>query len=59
LSYDSAWEAVLAAPLVWESDLKSWLKEWQAEGQLDVQGLGRRERVPKLGQRHILVWTRR
>ena len=59
LSYDSAWEAVLAAPLVWESDLKGWIKVWQAAGQLEVQGLGPRERVPKLGQRNMLVWTRR
>jgi hypothetical protein len=59
LSYDSAWEAVLAAPLVWESDLKGWIKVWQAAGQLEVQGLGPRERVPKLGQRNMLAWTRR
>ena len=56
ISYDIAWEAVLPSPLVWESDLKEWIREWQGEGVLDVQGLGPRERVPKLGQRHMLGW---
>lgn len=56
ISYDTAWEAVLPSALVWESDLKEWIKEWQGQGVLDVQGLGPRERVPKLGQRHMLQW---
>jgi hypothetical protein len=56
ISYDTAWEAVLPSPLVWESDLKDWIRESQHDGLLDVQGLGPRERVPKLGQGHTLVW---
>ena len=56
VSYDTAWEIVLPDPLVWESDLKGWIKEWHDQGYLDLEGLAPRERVPKLGQRHTLVW---
>jgi three-Cys-motif partner protein len=59
ISYDAAWETVLPDPLVWESDLKSWIKEWREQDQLDVEGLDPRERVPKLDQRHLLVWKGR
>ncbi len=59
ISYDEAWETVLSDPLVWESDLKTWIKEWQDAGHVELQGLVPRERVPKLGQRHLLVWKGR
>jgi hypothetical protein len=56
LPYDAAWEAVLPQPLVWESDLKTWIKEWRQKGQLSVGGLGEHDRVPKLESRHFLLW---
>jgi three-Cys-motif partner protein len=56
IAYNAAWEKVLPDPLVWESDLKSWIKEWCDQDQVDIEGLGMRERVPKLDQRHQLVW---
>jgi three-Cys-motif partner protein len=54
LSYDEAWELVLPDPLVWESDLKSWIKDWQDQDHLELHGLTARQRVPKLGQRHLI-----
>jgi hypothetical protein len=59
ISYDTAWETILPNPLVWESDLKSWINEWHKQGHLDLEGLGPRERVPKLGQNHKLGWKAR
>lgn len=50
LPYDTAWEVALAQPLVWESDLKEWIKKWQESGQVDVVGLTGRKRTPKYGQ---------
>jgi three-Cys-motif partner protein len=57
VSYDKAWEAVLSTPLVWESDLKEWIREWQDQGIVVLEGLSGRERVPKLERRHFLAWN--
>ncbi len=57
LAYDSAWESALAEPLVWESDLRNWISEWKKNGSLRIEGLTERERVPKRGKNHILVWV--
>jgi three-Cys-motif partner protein len=51
-SYDDVWRVTLAFPLVWESDLKSWLDEWCEE--IEVLGLGDREKKPKVGRGHSL-----
>ncbi|HEU4326409.1 MAG TPA: three-Cys-motif partner protein TcmP [Roseiflexaceae bacterium] len=45
----------LANQLVWPSDLKKWIKEWQDKNLLVIEGLGPKERVPK--KQHILVWN--
>ena len=57
ISYDVAWRAALTFPLVWESDLKEWIASWQHDGSVTVNGLGPRERVPKLEQRHTLTFV--
>ncbi|MCY1023986.1 three-Cys-motif partner protein TcmP [Pyxidicoccus sp. MSG2] len=54
--YDDAWAFALAAPLTWEQDVKRWLADWKKEGLLTIEGLGDRERVPKLRQGVNLVW---
>ncbi len=54
--YDEAWIASLSHPLVWESDLKAWIAEWGKSGRIVVDGLKDRERVPKRGKNHRLVW---
>ncbi len=56
ISYDDAWVAALRLPLVWESDLKEWIKDWQAEGKLRLDGLAAGKRTPKRGDGHMLVW---
>jgi three-Cys-motif partner protein len=56
LPYDQAWMATLSLPLVWESDLKAWIVDWQESKSLRIEGLRERERVPKWGQNHVLVW---
>jgi len=56
LSYDTAWTLALSEPLSWESDLKRWIRDWESEGRLRLVGLKSRERVPKFGKGHFLVW---
>lgn len=56
ISYDDAWVAALRLPLVWESDLKDWIKDWRAEGKLRLDGLAAGKRTPKRGDGHVLVW---
>lgn len=57
IPYDDLWRAALARPLVWESDLKSWISEWQKKDQIQIQGLRERERVPKPWHDHVIVAT--
>lgn len=57
IPYDVAWRAALSFPLVWESDLKEWIAGWQRGGAVVVNGLGARERVPKLNQNHTLTFV--
>ena len=56
LLYDHAWVKALSLPLVWENDLKEWIVGWRREGVLEIEGLSGRERVPKRGHDHLLVW---
>ena len=54
LRYDDAWSHALQWPMVWDSDLKTWISEWSKDGVLGIEGLKPRERVPKLGAGHYL-----
>lgn len=51
VSYDTLWKAALANPLVFESDLKAWLR---SDPKISVSNLGN-ERVPKVGRNHIVL----
>ena len=55
--YDRVWEMALAFPLVWESDLKEWIRRWHKEGKLSIEGASK-SGVPKYGERHVLVWSK-
>jgi three-Cys-motif partner protein len=57
IAFDTIELQALTTQLVWSSDLKDWIKEWQSKGLLQIEGLGSRERVPKKG--HTLVWSDR
>src|SRR5262245_48245567 len=52
VAYDDAWSLSLKEPLVWESDLKDWIKDWGNEGLLTIQGLKGKQKVPKIGKNH-------
>lgn len=54
--YDDAWILALAEPLIWESDLKEWIRNWVDEGALKIEGLTGKQTVPKLGNNHFLLW---
>jgi three-Cys-motif partner protein len=51
-----AWDLALSFPLVWECDLKAWLRSWQAEGALRIDGMEAGQRVPKREGNNVLVW---
>lgn len=55
LMFDQAWVAALQFPLVWNSDVKAWILEWEKAGRVRVEGLAENERVPKPGKKHRLV----
>lgn len=56
-SYDMLYSMSLVVPLTFESDLKRWITEWRKSGLVQIEGLQERAKVPKLGERHFLIWT--
>jgi three-Cys-motif partner protein len=56
IRYDAVWDAAMAWPLVWDSDLKDWIAAWKREGRLTVENLKPRQKVPKLGAGNCLNW---
>ncbi len=47
-------ETLLEIPLVWESVVQEIIKDMRAANEVEVEGLGRRERTVKL--KHFVVW---
>ena len=58
ITYDKAWVVALREPMVWDSDLKEWIKEWAKKRLLVVEGLRGKQRVPKLSEGHWLAWRK-
>lgn len=56
--YDDVWALALTIPLVWESDVKGWIRQWEKEGFLKIQGMTLRQRVPRRDSHNILVWQK-
>ncbi|MEX0718150.1 MAG: three-Cys-motif partner protein TcmP [Planctomycetaceae bacterium] len=54
IPYDHVWSKAMSYSLVWESDLKAWIAEWQKQARLRIEGMTPRQRVPKAG--NVLVW---
>ena len=57
VKYDVALAVLLERPLVWESDVKDTIGAMRRNGELEVKGLKPRERTPKLGSGHSLVFS--
>lgn len=56
IPYEDAWRTACRFPLVWESDLHSWInREWRDK--ISVIGMRPNQRVPKCQAGHSLVWT--
>lgn len=55
IEYEIVWRTALAYPLVWESDLKAWIADWQATGEVRIPTFTGRQRVPQFG-RDQLEW---
>lgn len=56
-SFDRLWFAALSYPLVWESDLKAWLRDWRDNGMLEWHGLAPRQRALRFGESHSVSLT--
>ena len=55
--YDDLWAMTLRESLVWESDLKDWIAEWEKQKLLSVEGKKARQKVPHRNEDNILVLT--
>jgi three-Cys-motif partner protein len=54
--YDDLWVTVLSEPLTWESDLKAWIRNWQLEGILNIEGMTSKQKVPHREHQNFLIW---
>ena len=50
IKYEDLIGHVLEIPMVWEVDLKYWLKELRSEGKIDIPEMTGRQKVPRKGQ---------
>jgi three-Cys-motif partner protein len=55
VSYDDIWAHALRRPLVWEADLKDWIKSWLKAEMITLQGVSKGT-VPKRGAGHRVCW---
>jgi hypothetical protein len=58
LPFDDAWARTMQFSLVREADLKEWIKEWVASGNLEILGLHHNEKSPKRRAGHRLRWLK-
>jgi three-Cys-motif partner protein len=56
VTYESIWDLALSSPLVWDCDIKDWIREWRIAGSLQIEGMKPKERVPKLDHGIVLIW---
>jgi three-Cys-motif partner protein len=56
-SYDDLWLPTLSFPMVWESDLREWLKRWRETGLIEYIGLKPNERTLKRDRGHVVRKT--
>ena len=56
IEYNAILGRLLERPMVWESDVKSWLHEMRSRGEIDIPELTGRARVPKFGESRTVVW---
>jgi hypothetical protein len=57
IPYDALWLTALRFPMVWETDLRAWLKEWRKEGAIEWHGLAQRGRELLRGKGHSVSLT--
>ena len=56
IAYDELLGQILERPMVWESDLKTWLEEMRSKGEIEIPELRGRARVPQFGKGHTIRW---
>jgi three-Cys-motif partner protein len=56
VSYDDVWACALESALVWESDLKEWIADWEEKKLLSVEGKKARQKVPHRNEANTLCW---
>ncbi len=54
--YDELYALALTESLTWESDLKDWINEWKSAGNLTIEGMSSKQRVPHRGEINVLSW---
>lgn len=59
VSYDEVWSLAMTFPMVWESDLHEWLRDWKGQGLLEMAGLKPNMHIPKREEGIFCVWQRR
>ena len=57
VSFDLIWDAAMAFPLVWDSDVKDWVAEWTKANVARVLNLKPKQRVPQWEEGHIIEFS--
>lgn len=55
-SYDEVWSLAMTFPMVWESDLHEWIRDWRQQGFLEMTGMSPDQRHPRREEGISCVW---
>ena len=53
---ESVWLSSVGSALVWEADLKEWLRQWAEEEHVTFEGMKPRQRVPHRDEKNVVCW---
>jgi three-Cys-motif partner protein len=56
--YEDLFCVALESPLVWEADLRSWIREWRDEGSVAVEGLKSKRHTLKREGNQFVMWMK-
>jgi three-Cys-motif partner protein len=56
--FDEIWDTAMAFPLVWDSDVKEWIAEWQKAKRVKLLNLKPKQQAPPWEEGHVIEFLK-
>jgi hypothetical protein len=56
VDYDHVLGTLLENPMIWRSDINTWLRDMRARDEIEIPTLAGRARIPQFGMNHTIIW---